>query len=95
MAATLNLTVYKKGETSPAFTGVKTKADITGIAPGTEVATGDYEATNVDPDGTLTESERTPVEGWTVPKQQAPAPTNLTVTPTADGATITEDTPTA
>ncbi|WP_341778600.1 hypothetical protein [Levilactobacillus sp. HBUAS70063] len=91
----LNLTIYKKGESTAAFTGVKTTADITGLAAGTVVATGDYEATNVDPDGLLTESGRVPVEGWTVPKQQAPTPANLKVTPTADGATITEDEPTA
>lgn len=91
----LNLTIYKKGETTKTFSGVKTTADITGLVAGTVVATGDYEATNVDPDGILNESKRTPVEGWTVPKQQAPTPANLKVTPTADGATITEDEPTA
>ena len=91
----LSLTLYKKGESTAAFTGIKTTADVTGLAAGTVVATGDYEATNVDPDGMLTESDRTPVEGWTVPKQQAPTPASLKVTPTADGATITEDEPTA
>lgn len=91
----LNLTIYKKGDSEAAFTGVKTKADITGLEPGTVVADGDYEATNIDDTGTLDESDRASVKGWTVPKQKAPTPSDLTVTPTADGAEITESDPTA
>lgn len=89
---TYTLNVYKKDDkTTPVATGTDTdgKALIKDLAAGTVVADGDYVATQVDPSGNQTESESAPVPGFTVPKQQAPAPTNLKSTPTADGATIT------
>lgn len=88
MALTLN--IYKKGETTPAFTG--TDADgvvITGLDAGTAVVAGDYEASHTDPDGKLTESDKVTVPAFTVNKEQAPAPTGVTATATDDGAKIT------
>ncbi|GAA3611002.1 hypothetical protein [Secundilactobacillus similis] len=89
---TYTLNVYKKDDLKTVIgTGTDTdaKAAITGLTAGTVVADGDYVATHVDPTGVQDESEAEPVPGFTVPKQKAPAPTNLKSTPTADGATIT------
>ena len=93
--SSLTLNVYKKGDLKTVIaTGTDTdaKAIVKGLAPGMVVPDGDYVATHTDPAGTLTESDAKDVPGWTVPKQKAPAPTNLVVTPTADGATITAGT---
>jgi len=87
MATKLN--VYKKDGTTPVATGTDTDgATITGIAAGTVVATGDYESTHTDDAGVLTESNRVLVPGFTVNKAQETVPTNVTSTPTDDGATV-------
>ncbi|GEO70443.1 hypothetical protein [Levilactobacillus acidifarinae] len=87
MATKLN--VYKKDGTTPVATGTDTDgAVITGIAAGTVVPTGDYESTHTDDAGVLTESNRVPVPGFTVKQAQEAAPTNVTSTPTEDGATV-------
>lgn len=89
---TYTLNVYKNDDLKTVIgTGTDTdgKALIKGLAAGTVVSDGDYVATHVDPSGKQTESATAPVPGFTVPKQQAPAPTNLKATPTADGAAIT------
>lgn len=90
--SSLTLNVYKKGDLKNVVasgTDTDAKAIVKGLAAGTVVADGDYVATHTDSTGALTESDPANVPGWTVPKQQAPAPTNLVATPTADGATIT------
>lgn len=87
MATKLN--VYKKDETTPVATGTDTEgANITGLPAGTVVPDGDYESTHTDDAGVLTESNRVPVPGFTVKQAQEAAPTNVTSTPTSDGATI-------
>lgn len=88
MALVLN--VYKKGDTKPSFTG--NDADgvtITGLAAVTVVAAGDYQLSHTDSDGTMLESDKVDVPGFTVNKAKAPAPTGVSVAPTDDGATIT------
>lgn len=88
--AELVLNVYKKGDTTPSFTGTDAKgAAITGLPAGTVVAAGDYQASHTDPDNKLTESAKVDVPGFTVNKAQAPAPTGVTATPTDDGAKTT------
>lgn len=43
------LVIFKKGETTPAFTGADEKsATITGLAAGTAVAAGDYQGALTD-----------------------------------------------
>lgn len=88
--AELTLNIYKKGETTPSFTGDDAKgAAITGLAAGTVVAKGDYQASHTDPDGKLTESNKVDVAGFTVKQAQAAAPTNVEATATDDGANVT------
>lgn len=88
--SSLTLNVYKKGDLKTAIASGDNAqgAVITKLVAGTVVVAGDYVATHTDPTGTLAESDPADVPGFTVPKQKAPAPTNLVVTPTADGATI-------
>lgn len=90
MATKLN--VYKKDGTTPVATGTdEDGADITGLFAGTVVPDGDYEATHTDDTGSKTESNRVSVPGFTVKPAQETAPTNVTSTPTADGATVKAD----
>ncbi|WP_268914108.1 hypothetical protein [Lentilactobacillus sp. SPB1-3] len=63
----IKFNLYKKGQLTPVITGDNSGVAITGLAAGTVVATGDYEATNTDDTGKQTESERVPVPGFTVP----------------------------
>ncbi|HBF73719.1 MAG TPA: hypothetical protein DDW71_00465 [Lactobacillus sp.] len=86
----MDLNIYKKGDSKAAFTGDETTGvAITGLAAGTSVAAGDYQASAVDPTGKMAESDKVDVPAFTVNKAKAPAPTNLKVTPTNDGATVT------
>lgn len=88
--AELTLNIYKKGETTPSFTGDDTNgATITGLAAGTVVPKGDYQASHTDPEGKLTESNKVDVVGFTVKEAQAEAPSNVEATATTDGATVT------
>ncbi|MFD1455230.1 hypothetical protein ACFQ44_05965 [Levilactobacillus lanxiensis] len=88
--AELTLNVYKKGEETPAFTGDDTNGvQITGLAAGTVVAKGDYQASHTDPTGKLTESDKVDVDGFTVKQAQAAAPSNVEATATDDGANVT------
>lgn len=85
----LNLVIGAKGSDDILFTGTTGDAKITGLEPGTVVATGDYQAWNIDSAGKLTPSAKVDVEGFTVLPAQAAAPTSATVTPTIDGAEVT------
>ena len=60
---------------------------VTGLAAGTVVADGDYKVTFKD-SVTGLESEKVDVKGWTVLTPAPEAPTDVTSTATADGATI-------
>ena len=63
----LKLNVYAKGDTTALATGDDTTGvAITGLAAGTVVADGDYQVTHTDDAGTLTESKRVDVPGFTV-----------------------------
>lgn len=82
-----HLVVYKGDtKTFEGEVGVKTVA-ITGLDAGTVVATGDYQVAWSD--GT-NESDRVDVPGFTVNSAETKpeAATNVTATPTDDGATI-------
>jgi hypothetical protein len=89
------LKIFKKGDlTSVVATGDVTGVSITGLAPETVVADGDYQAVATDTTGQYTDSDPVDVPGFTVPaapKPQAPKPTNVKATATADGATISAD----
>ncbi|CAJ1189229.1 hypothetical protein CPEBRM1_ABPJDJAI_01128 [Companilactobacillus paralimentarius] len=61
---------------------------VTGLAAGTVVADGDYKVTFKDSVTNL-ESEKVDVKGWTVLTPAPEAPTDVTATPTTDGAVIT------
>lgn len=63
-------------------------AAVTGLAPGTVVADGDYKVTFKDSVTDL-ESEKVDVKGWTVLTPAPEAPTDVTSTATNDGAVIT------
>lgn len=63
-------------------------ATVTGLAPGTVVADGDYKVTFKD-SVTGLESEKVDVKGWTVLTPAPEAPTDVTSTATTDGAVIT------
>lgn len=62
-------------------------AVITGLVAGTVVADGDYQISFKD-SVTGLESEKVDVKGWTVLTPAPEAPTDVTSTATADGATI-------
>lgn len=84
-----HLVIYK-GDTK-AFegeVGAKT-ASITGLDAGTVVAAGDYQVAWSDG---INESDKVDVPGFTVNADTKPeAATNVTATPTDDGATIGVD----
>ncbi|GEO78527.1 hypothetical protein FD29_GL002048 [Companilactobacillus mindensis DSM 14500] len=63
-------------------------AAVTGLAPGTVVADGDYKVTFKD-SVTGLESAKVDVKGWTVLTPAPEAPTDVTSTATNDGAVIT------
>lgn len=64
------LNIYKKGEIDPITSGDETTATITGLAPETVVADGDYQAAFVD--GTQI-SDKVNVPGFTVLPAPKPA----------------------
>lgn len=82
MARTFKL--YKKGTAEPIKEGASPLV-ITGIAAGTVVAKGDYQASAIE-DG-KTESDKVDVDTFTVPAAKTSAPT-AKPTATADGASI-------
>ncbi|TOY85812.1 hypothetical protein DIS15_03225 [Levilactobacillus brevis] len=87
MATKLN--VYKKDGQTPVATGTDEEgATVTGLAAGTVVPDGEYEATHTDDTGAKTESNRVPVPGFTVNKAKESAPTDVKSTSTDDGATV-------
>lgn len=65
---TLKLNIYKKDNlTTPIATGDGAiGVNITGLAPGTVVATGDYKASYTDTEGKLLESDKVDVPAFTV-----------------------------
>ncbi|WP_179395050.1 fibronectin type III domain-containing protein [Lacticaseibacillus absianus] len=77
-----NLVIFKKGEETPAFTGDATSAAITGLAPNTAVAAGDYQGAFSD--GTNT-SDKVDVPAFKVKDVALTAPT---VTLTAGDAKL-------
>lgn len=86
------LAIYKKGETTPLATGDPTeKLAITGLAAGTVVPDGDYQAAVIDDTDAENPSAKVDIEGWTVLKKTEPEPTNVKVTPTEDGADVAAD----
>lgn len=87
MATKLN--VYEKDGKDPVATGTDEEgAAIKGLAAGTVVPDGNYEATHSDDTGEKLESNRVPVPGFTVNKAKEADPDNVTSTPTDDGATV-------
>lgn len=86
----LKLNVYEKGGTDAIATGTDTEgARIKGLAGGTIVKDGDYQATYTDDTGALKESGRVDVPGFTVEKAAAEEPTEVKSAPTTDGANVT------
>lgn len=83
------LVIFKKGETDVAFTGDDKSVAITGLAPGTVVATGDYTIAVEDSENLELTSTPVDVPGFTVNRAQEAAPENVAATPTDDGATVT------
>lgn len=83
------LVIFKKGETDVAFTGDETSVAITGLVPGTVVATGDYTIAVQDSEDLELTSTPVDVPGFTVSKAQEEAPENVVAKPTDDGATVT------
>ncbi|GEP72028.1 hypothetical protein FD12_GL001396 [Lentilactobacillus rapi DSM 19907 = JCM 15042] len=65
MAYVLN--IYQGSADKPSFVGTDIKTAVTGLAPGTVVTAGTYQATHTDDAGIETESKRVDVPGWTVP----------------------------
>jgi len=93
MADRLNETmiIYDKTSKKVAEGEKGTKnANITGLAPGTVVADGDYQNTYKDVT-TGKESEKSDVKGFTVNAAAPEAPVNESSTATDDGANITAD----
>lgn len=88
--AELQLNIYKKDDlTKTIATGNDTDGvAITGLAGGTVVADGEYKASHTDPAGKLSESDKVDVPGFTVTKSKAPAPNNVSATPTDNGAVV-------
>lgn len=87
---TLVTEIFKKEDLKTVITSgnVGTEIHITGLKPGTVVADGDYIAINTDPTGVYSNSDPVNVPGFTVTQEKAPAPADVTSTPTADGAVI-------
>ncbi|GEB75239.1 hypothetical protein EFS12_01820 [Levilactobacillus brevis] len=86
------LAIYKKGETTPLATGDPSeKVSVTGLAAGTVVADGDYQAAVIDDTNAENPSGKVDVPGWTVLKKTEPEPTNVKATATEDGADVTAD----
>lgn len=83
------LVIFKKGETTPAFTGDDKSVVITGLVPGTVVATGDYVLVVQDTENAENPSSPVDVPGFTVNKATESPAENVTATPTDDGATVT------
>lgn len=85
------LVVYKKDGTkvTEGEKGAKTAA-ITGLAAGTKVATGDYQASFKDTT-TSKESDKVDVPDFEVPAAKPEEPVSPKAKPTADGANISAE----
>lgn len=91
----IKLHVYKKDSTEIISEGdPKEGVKITGLAVGTVVQDGDYEATFYDEEGKYLESNRVALKGFTVEGKQLDEPSNVATNATEDGASVTSDEPT-
>ncbi|MBS0950704.1 hypothetical protein ABC426_11810 [Lactiplantibacillus plantarum] len=79
------LSIYAKGNDTAIATGDATSATITGLTPGTVVATGDYQVAYVDGDQS---SDKVDVPGFTVLTAKPADPADVKSTATTDGAKV-------